>query len=60
MVKVKRQPGQSEDQLIKLFSRKVTDAGIIPEIRRRQFHLNKQERRKLEEQEARKMRRRAM
>lgn len=59
MVKVKKQPGQSDDQLIRTFSRKVSDADIIREVRRRQFHLNKQEKKKMLEQEARRARRKA-
>lgn len=39
MLIVKKQAGDSDDALIRKFSRKVTDAGIIQEAKRRQFHL---------------------
>lgn len=51
-------PGQSDDSLIRQFSQKVTDAGIIPEIKRRQFHLKPSLARKLKQEEARRMKRR--
>lgn len=60
MVHVKKTPGQSDDQLIRNFSRKVTDAGIIPELKRRQFHLKPSAARKLKQQEARANKRRPM
>jgi len=39
MLIVKKQPGDSDDALIRKFSRKVMDAGIVQEAKRRQFHL---------------------
>lgn len=57
MVHVKKMPGQSDDQLIRNFSRKVTDAGIIPEIKRRQFHLKPSLAKKLKREESRRNRR---
>lgn len=60
MVRVKKAPGDSDDSLIRKFTRKVIDAGIIPEVKQRQFHLKPSQRRKQELQEARKMRRRTM
>lgn len=59
MVHVKKMPGQSDDQLIRTFSKKVMDAGIVMEAKRRQFHLSPAEKKKQEEQEARRARRRA-
>ncbi len=59
MVIVKKQPGQSDDQLIKIFSGKVRDADIIREVRRRQYHLSPSQKKKEELQELRKMKRRA-
>lgn len=53
MVFVKKMPGQSDDQLIRNFSRKVVDAGIIPEVKRRQFHLKPSLARKAKAEEAR-------
>lgn len=39
MLFVKKQPGDSDDALIRKFSRKVIDSGIVQEAKRRQFHL---------------------
>jgi len=47
MVYVKKLPGQSDDSLIKLFTRKVMDAGIIQEAKRRKFYLKPSLARKL-------------
>jgi ribosomal protein S21 len=58
MVYVKRAPGKSDDALIREFSRKVVDAGIIPEVRRRQFHLKPSLAKKLKREESRKARKR--
>lgn len=46
-------PGQSDDMLIRMFSKKVVDSGIIPEAKRRQFHLKPSLARKLKREEAR-------
>jgi len=56
MVFVKKQPGDSDDSLIRKFSRKVMDAQIIPELRRRQFHAKPSLARKLKAEEARRNR----
>lgn len=55
MVVVKKMPGQSDDALIKQFSRKVVDAGIVPEIKRRQFYLKPSLAKKAKIEEARRM-----
>jgi ribosomal protein S21 len=47
MVFVKKLPGQSDDQLIRNFSKKVLDAGIIQEAKRRKFYLKPSLARKL-------------
>jgi ribosomal protein S21 len=60
MVYVKKMPGDSDDALIRKFTRKVVEAGIIPELRRRQFHAKPSLARKLKKEEARKARRRTM
>lgn len=57
MVFVKKMPGQSDDQLIRNFSRKVVDAGIIPEVKRRQFHLKPSLAKKAKAEEARRNKR---
>jgi ribosomal protein S21 len=56
MVFVKKAQGQSDDQLIRNFSRKVMESNIIQEVKDRRFHLNKQEKKKLIEQQMRRMR----
>lgn len=56
MVYVKKLPGQSDDALIKNFSRKVMDAGIVQEAKRRKFYLKpslaRKMRKKLKQEEA--------
>ena len=47
MVVVKKLPGQSDDQLIRSFTKKVMDAGIIQEAKRRKFYLKPSLARKL-------------
>lgn len=39
MVVVKKMPGDSDDVLIRKFSRKVLSEGILQEAKRRKFHL---------------------
>jgi ribosomal protein S21 len=53
MVVVKKMPGQSDDMLIKKFARKVLNEGILPEVKRRQFHLKPSLARKMKREEAR-------
>lgn len=59
MVYVKKQQGDSDDSLIRKFSRKVSEEQIIQEARRRQVYLKPSQRKKQEIQEARKALRRA-
>jgi len=40
MVVVKKQPGESDEALIRKFSRKVIAGGIIQEAKRREFYLS--------------------
>lgn len=53
MVVVKKMPGDSDDSLIRKFSKKVLAEGIIPEAKRRQFHLKPSLAKKLKQEEAR-------
>lgn len=53
MVVVKKMPGQTDDMLIRSFVKRVTDSGIIPEAKRRAFHLKPSLARKLKREEAR-------
>ena len=59
MVQVKKMPGQSDDQLIRNFSKKVMDAGISPEAKRRKFYLKpslaKKMKKKMKQEEAARM-----
>jgi ribosomal protein S21 len=57
MVFVKKAQGQSDDQLIRNFTRKVMESNIIQEVKDRRFHLNKQEKKKLAEQQLRRLKR---
>ncbi|MDQ5900651.1 MAG: ribosomal protein [Patescibacteria group bacterium] len=56
MVHVKKQPGDSDDVLIRKFSRKVIDAGIVNEAKRRQFYLKPSLAKKLKQEESRRNR----
>ncbi|MBP6882076.1 MAG: 30S ribosomal protein S21 [Candidatus Levybacteria bacterium] len=58
MVYVKKQPGDSDDALIRKFSRKVIDAGIVNEAKRRQFYLKPSLAKKLKQEESRRERKR--
>lgn len=60
MVFVKKQPGDSDDALIRKFSRKVIDAGIVNEAKRRQFYLKPSLAKKMKQEEARRNRRRVI
>lgn len=57
MVHVKKQPGDSDDAIIRKFSRKVMDAGIVNEAKRRQFYLKPSLAKKLKQEESRRNRR---
>ncbi len=57
MVHVKKQPGDSDDSVIRKFSRKVIDAGIVNEAKRRQFYLKPSLAKKLKQEESRRNRR---
>jgi small subunit ribosomal protein S21 len=56
MVYVKKSPGESDDSLIRKFSKKVMDAGIIMEAKRRQFYLKPSLAKKVKQEESRRMR----
>ena len=56
MVFVKKQPGDSDDSVIRKFSRKVIDAGIVNEAKRRQFYLKPSLAKKLKQEESRRNR----
>lgn len=57
MVFVKKMPGQSDDTLIKTFSRKVNEQGIVLEAKRRKFYLKPSLARKQKKEDARRAKR---
>lgn len=56
MLIVKKQPGDSDDTLIKKFSRKAMDEQIVQEVRRRKYHLKPSAARAQKKQEKRRAR----
>ena len=56
MVFVKKQPGESDDAIIRKFSRKVIDSGVVNEAKRRQFYLKPSLAKKLKAEESRRTR----
>ena len=57
MVVVKKMPGDSDEALIRKFSRKVMSEGILQEAKRREFYLTPSQAKKQKEQDERKARR---
>jgi len=55
MVVVKKMPGESDESLIRKFSRKVIADGIIQEAKRREFYLKPSLARKQKQEEARRV-----
>ncbi|MDP3987790.1 MAG: 30S ribosomal protein S21 [Candidatus Levybacteria bacterium] len=53
MVVVKKMPGESDDSLIRKFSRKVITEGILQEAKRRGFYLKPSLARKQKKEDAR-------
>ncbi len=53
MVHVKKMPGDSDEALIRKFSRKVISEGILQEAKRREFYLKPSLARKMKKEEAR-------
>ena len=56
MVIVKKSPGDSDDALIRKFSRKVLTEGILQEAKRRAFHLKPSLAKKQKKEDARRAR----
>lgn len=54
MVFIKKQPGDSPDNMIRKFSRKVMTEGIIMEMKKREFYQKPGMRRKFKKELARK------
>jgi ribosomal protein S21 len=57
MVVVKKMPGDSDDALIRKFSRKVMAEGILQEAKRREFYLKPSQAKKQKEQDERRAKR---
>lgn len=57
MVVVKRMPGDSDETLIRKFSRKVMSEGILQEAKRREFYLKPSLARKQKAEDARRAKR---
>ena len=57
MVMVKKMPGESDDSLIRKFSRKVNESGIVLEAKRRQFRVKPALAKKMKQEEARRLKR---
>lgn len=57
MVYVKKMPGESDESVIRKFSRKVMSEGIIQEAKRREFYLKPSAAKKLKQEEARRAKR---
>ena len=57
MVIVKKMPGDTDETLIRKFSRKVLSEGILQEAKRREFHLKPSLARKQKQEDARRARR---
>lgn len=55
MVVVKKQPGESDESLIRKFSKKVMNEGIIQEAKRREFYLKPSLARKQKAEDARRV-----
>lgn len=53
MVVVKKMPGETDESLIRKFSRKVLTEGILQEAKRREFYLKPSLARKQKKEEAR-------
>ncbi|OGH19399.1 MAG: 30S ribosomal protein S21 [Candidatus Levybacteria bacterium RIFCSPHIGHO2_12_FULL_38_12] len=56
MVVVKKMPGDSDDSVIRKFTRKVINENILAEAKRRQFYLKPSLAKKQKQEEARRVR----
>ena len=46
MASVKLKPGESQEQLLRRFRKRVTNAGILSTVRRKRWHISKSESRR--------------
>jgi len=52
MASVKLKPNESQEQLLRRFRKKVTNAGILSTVRRKRWHISKSELRRIEKKKA--------
>lgn len=52
MASVKLKPGESQEQLLRRFRKRVTNAGILSAVRRKRWHISKSELRRIEKKKA--------
>ncbi|GAB4321634.1 MAG: hypothetical protein Kow00117_10780 [Phototrophicales bacterium] len=52
MTTVKLKPNESQDQLLRRFRKKVTNAGVLSTVRRKRWHISKSELRRIEKKKA--------
>jgi small subunit ribosomal protein S21 len=52
MVSVKRRSGESEEQLLKRFRKKVTKSRILTDARRKRWYVSKSEKRRIAKKKA--------
>jgi small subunit ribosomal protein S21 len=49
---VKLKPNESQEQLLRRFRKRVTNAGILSTVRRKRWHISKSELRRIEKKKA--------
>ena len=52
MAKVKLREGESQQQLLRRFRKKVTRSGVMSEVRKRRWFVSKNEQRRMDEKKA--------
>lgn len=52
MASVKLKPGESQEQLLRRFRKKVTNAGILSTVRRKRWHISRSELNRIEKKKA--------
>jgi len=49
---VRIKPNETQDQLLRRFRKRVTNAGVLSTVRRKRWHISKSELRRIEEKKA--------
>lgn len=52
MVKVKRHPNESDEQLLRRFRKQVAKSRVLSDVRRKRWHVSKSELRRIKKQKA--------